>query len=42
MELDFGYVARLVMNSVWTKNCTKLFNRSFYMNYFAFMLFLLY
>jgi uncharacterized protein with PQ loop repeat len=42
MELNFGYVARLVIFILSTKNCTKLVNRSFIMNYFAFMLFLLY
>jgi hypothetical protein len=42
MELNFGYVAKLVMNSLWTKICTKLLNNSFIMNYFVFMLFLLY
>jgi hypothetical protein len=41
MELKFGYVDRLVMIRLWTKNCTKLLNISFVMNYFAFMLFLL-
>jgi hypothetical protein len=41
MELIFGYVAILVMNSLWIKICTKLLNRSFIVNYFVFMLFLL-
>jgi hypothetical protein len=42
MELNFGYVARIVMNSLWTKICTKLVNMFLIMNYFVFMLFLLY
>jgi hypothetical protein len=42
MDLNFGYVARHVMYRLWTKNCTKLLNRSVYMIYFAFMLSLLY
>jgi hypothetical protein len=28
MKVTFGYVARLFMNSLWTKICTKLLYRS--------------
>jgi hypothetical protein len=42
MKLNVGYVAIIFMNRLWTKKCTKLLNITFYMNYFAFMLFLLY
>jgi hypothetical protein len=41
MELNFGYVVRHVMYRLWSKVCTKLLNRSFYMIYFVFMLFCL-
>jgi hypothetical protein len=38
MELNFGYVVRNAMCSLWTKTCTKLLSRSFNMIYLVFML----
>jgi hypothetical protein len=40
MELNFGYVTSYIICRLWAKIYKKLQNRSFYMIYLAFMIFL--